>query len=172
MDRGIEYSFQVFYNTLASGRCSSDFSEIKCYLLQLLTTSRYVICPGIHEYPSSIQFKTKNLVVWKEPFNRQFSTNCSQWHIPNNVSHFSHTSTSFNCCKACRQLIHDIRQLQRSAEKVSDATRARRRSASSNYSISRLSPESQAIRQAAVNKRRKQHAKNLKKLNRLPRLLP
>ncbi len=164
VEEGIEYSFQVFYNTIASGCCSNDMSEIECYLSQLLTTSSYAVCPGVREYPSCIQFKTKNLVVWKEPFNRYFSTKCSQWHIPNNV-HQVHipNSTAFNCCKACKQLIHDIRQLQRSSEAVSDTTRAQRRSASSQYSISRLSPESQAIRRAdkIIKKQRK------KKLSRL-----
>ncbi len=66
-DGGIEYSFQVFYNTICSGCCVGDLSDIESYLSQLFPVSSYVVCPGIREYPSSIRFKTKNLVVWKEP---------------------------------------------------------------------------------------------------------
>ena len=68
VDGGIEYSFQLFYNTIDSGCCTGDLSDIECYLSQLRSTSSYVVCPGVQEYPSSIRFKTKNLVVWKEQY--------------------------------------------------------------------------------------------------------
>ncbi len=66
MDGGIEYSFQVFYNTISSGCCRSDLSDIESYSSQLLPMSSYVVCPGVGEYPPDIRFKTKNLVIWKE----------------------------------------------------------------------------------------------------------
>lgn len=112
-----------------------DFSKIECYLQQLITTSGFVVCPGICEYPASIRFNTKNLVVWSEPFNHCFSFKCSQWHVPNNVQQ-APESAGFNCCNLCKQLIHDIRQLQHKSEKVTTPVRAHCLSASSKYPIS------------------------------------
>ena len=85
--------------------------------------------------------------------------------MPNNVRQ-TPDSITFNCCKACKQLIHDIGQLQQSAEKVSTSTRYTRRSVSSNYPVSKLSPGSQFVRLAKVSEERKQHYKALKKFNR------
>ncbi len=102
------------------------------YLVQLSNKSG---CPGISEYPSSIRFKTKNLVVWTEPFERYFSTNCSQWHVPNNTRQ-TPNSKGFNCCKACKQRKackhHDVHQV---TEKCSESDRRKRLSVSSKYPI-------------------------------------
>ena len=122
VDGVIEYSFQIFYKSIDTGYCRDELSDVECYLSQLTSTFGFVVCPGIREYPDSIRFKTSNLVEWKEPFNRCFSVNCSQWHVPNNVRQ-TPDSTAFNCCKACKQLIHDIHQLQQASEKVSASTR-------------------------------------------------
>ena len=143
-------------------RCwSLYFSNVECYLQQLITTSGFVVCPGI---PASIRFNTKNLVVWSEPFNRRFSFNCSQWHVPNNA-HQAPGSAGFDCCKPCKQLIYDIRQLQRKSEKVTTPVRAHRLAASSNYPISKLSPASQTVRLTNIRQERKQSNKKLKKLD-------
>ena len=120
---GLHYSFQVFFKEIDAGVCSSNFSNIECFLQQLITTSGFVVCPGIRDYPASIRFNTKNLVVWSEPFNCCFSVNCSQWHVPNNAQQ-TLGSAGFDCCKPCKQLIHDIRQLQRKSEKVTTPVRA------------------------------------------------
>ena len=160
----ITYSFQVFFKAIAEGSCEpNDLSNIEGYLSQLSDSSRFVVCPGIREYPSTVRFKTKNLVVWTDPFERFFSCKCSQWHIPNN-SRQSSDSKGFNCCKACKQLLHDIHQLQQAAESVPDPVRNERLSVSSNYPISKLSPASQLTRLSKANEQRKQYARKLKKL--------
>ena len=69
------------------------------------------------------------------------------------------------CCKPCKQLIHDIRQLQRKSDKVTTPIRAYRLSASSKYPISKLSPASQTIRLTNIRQERKQTNKKLKKLD-------
>ena len=84
-DGDIHYSFQVYFKEIDAGVCTDDLSEVERYLAQLLLTSDFVICPGIRDYPTSIRFQTKNLVVWNEPFHRRVSSNCAQWHVPNNI---------------------------------------------------------------------------------------
>ena len=147
----------MFFKEIDAGVCSDDFSNVERYLEQLITMSGFVVCPGIHDYPASIRFNTKNLVVWSEPFNRRFCFNCSQWHVP--------MSAGFDCCKPCKQLIHDIRQLQRKSEKVTTPVRAHRLAASSKYPISKLSPASQTVRLTNIRQERKQSNKKLKKLD-------
>lgn len=158
------YSFQVFFEAISAGICAEDLSNIDCFLEQLSTTSGFVVCPGIREYPASIRFTTKNLVVWKEPFNRRFSAKCSQWHLPNNAKQTS-DSTAFDCCKQCKQLLHYIRQLQQNTEKISTPLRLSRLSTGSNYPISKLSPASQSTRLAKKDEQRKQSIKKLKKFD-------
>ena len=158
------YSFQVFFKVINAGVCADDLSNVDCLMEQLSMTSGFVVCPGIREYPASIRFTTKNLVVWNEPFKRQFSTNCVQRHIPNNAKQ-TPDSMGFNCCKPCKQLIHDIRQLQQKTEKISTPIRTSRHSAGSNYPISKLSPASQSTRLAKKDEQRKQSIKKLKKLD-------
>lgn len=161
---GLHYSFQVFFKEIDAGVCSANFSNIECFLQQMITTSSFVVCPGIRDYPASIRFNTKNLVVWSEPFNRRFSVNCSQWHVPNNAQQ-TPGSAGFDCRKPCKQLIHDIRQLQRKFEKVTTPVRAHRLTASSKYPISKLSPASQTVRLTNIRQERKQSNKKLKKLD-------
>ena len=157
---------QVFFKVVKAGVCNEDLSNIDCFMEQLSATSKFVICPGIREYPESLRFTTKNLEIWKEPFNRRFSTKCSQWHIPNNAKQ-TPDSLSFNCCKPCKQLIHDIRQLQRNATKTSTPLRAARLSTGSNYPISKLSLMSQSPCLAKKDEQRRQIMKKLKKLDKL-----
>ena len=144
-DGALHYSFQVFFKEMDRGVSSNNFANIESYLTLFDGTSGYVVCPGISEYPDSIRFNTKNLVVWNEPFNRRFSVNCSQFHVPNNAKQ-APGNAGFNCCKQCKQLIHNIRQLQQHSEKISTPERMSRLSVSSNYPISKLSPASQTIR--------------------------
>ena len=99
--------------------CSTNFSNIECFLQQMITTSGFV-CPGIRDYPASIRFNTK-LVVWSEPFNRRFSVNCSQWHgmfptMPSRLrgvlglTAVNHASNSFMIFDSCsvnpKRLLH------------------------------------------------------------------
>ena len=59
-DERINYSFQVFFKSIATGSCTlDDLSQIERYLVQLSNKSGFLVCPGISEYPSSIRFKTK-----------------------------------------------------------------------------------------------------------------
>ena len=58
------YSFQVFFKVVNAGVCAEDLSNIDCLMEQLSTTSGFVVCPGIREYPASIRFTTKNLVEY------------------------------------------------------------------------------------------------------------
>ena len=163
-DGDIHYSFQVYFKEIAAGVCTDDLSEVEHYLAQLLPTSDFVICPGIRDYPTSIRFQTKkNLVVWNEPFHQRISTKCAQWHVPNNIKQ-AWSSSGFNCCKPCKQLIHYISQLQERTEIVSTPTRLHRVTASSNYAISKLSPASQKIRRGKFAER-KQCIKKLKGLD-------
>ena len=141
-DGDLHYSFQVFFKEMDRGVSSNNFANIESYLTQFDETSGYVVCPGISEYPDSIRFNTKNLVVWNEPFNRRFSVNCIQFHVPNNAKQ-APGNAGF---KQCKQLIHNIRQLQQHSEKISTPERMSRLSVSSNYPISKLSPASQTIR--------------------------
>ena len=163
-DGDIHYSFQVYFKEIDAGVCTDNLSEVECYLAQLLPTSDFVICPGIRNYPTSIRFQTKNLVVWNEPFHRRVSSNCAQWHVPNNIKQ-ARSSSGFNCCKSCKQLIHYISQLQERTEIVSTPTRLHCVTASSNYAISRLSPASQKIRRGNVAEERKQCIKKLRGLD-------
>ncbi len=55
-----------------------------------------------------------------EPFERYCSTNCSQWHVPNNTRK-TPNSKGFNCCKACKQLLLDVHQLEKVTEKCSES---------------------------------------------------
>ncbi len=100
----------LFYNTICSGCCGGDLSDIECHSFSLYPVILFaLVFVNIH------LLKTKNFVVWKKPFNHNFSKNCSQWHAPKNARQ-TPDSTGFNCCKACKQLIHNMRQLQRSSE--------------------------------------------------------
>ena len=47
-------SFQVFFKEIDAGACSADHSNIECLLQQMITTSGFVVCPGIRDYPASI----------------------------------------------------------------------------------------------------------------------
>ena len=130
-DERINYSFQVFFKSIATGSCTlDDLSQIERYLVQLSNKSGFLVCPGISEYPSSIRFKTKNLLVWTEPFERYVSTNCSQWHVPNNTRQ-TPNSKGFNCCKACKHLLCDVHKLEKRTEKCSESDRRKRLSVSS-----------------------------------------
>ena len=121
------------------------------------------MCPGIKEYPSEIRFKTKNLVEWGAPFNQKFSSSCSRWHIPNN-SRQAVDSCSYNCCKQCKKLLHDIQQLVRRSEQTSEVQRIARTLPSSNYPLSKLSPASQKKRVTKVIEERKNLVQKLNKL--------
>ena len=78
----IEYKWQVWFHTIASGKYS--FEAVQQYLDQL-QTNEYQLCPGINKYPSTeVRFKTKRLREWGLPFNRVDSIDCLLWHFPNN----------------------------------------------------------------------------------------
>ena len=156
------FYWQIYYSTIQDGVYANP-SDIEMYLEQLLPSSGYVVCPGIRSYPDQIRFTTKNLRQWGPPFNRMFSATCAQWHIPNNVQQ-SPESLGFDCCKSCKQLLHDINQLAQRAVATTDTQRVIRTLPSSNYPLSKLSPSSQKTRIGNIMIDRK----NLtRKLNRL-----
>lgn len=156
------YKWQVYYSTCASGTYTR-LSDVAEYLKQLEPLSGYVMCPGIREYPSLIRFKTKHLMEWDAPFNRKFSSKCSLWHVPNNI-HQAPESAVYNCCKACKQLSHDIVQLKRKAISTTEADRMARTSTSSNYPISKLSPASHDVRTRKISQERKSLATKINAL--------
>lgn len=133
------------------------------YLKQLLPSSGYVVCPGIKEYPDQIRFDTKNLRQWGPPFNRKFSANCYQWHVPNNAQQLP-GSIAFDCCKPCKQLLHDINQLALRANTTTQTQRMSRTLPSSKYPLSKLSPASQKIRVTKVIVDRQNVVQKLNKL--------
>ena len=56
----ITYSFQVFFKVIAEGSCEpNDLSDIEGYLSQLSDSFRFVVCPGIREYPPQYDSKPK-----------------------------------------------------------------------------------------------------------------
>lgn len=70
----------------------------------------------------------------------------------------------FDCCKSCKQLLHDIDQLVQRAAATTDTQRVIRTLPSSNYPLSKLSPFSQKTQIGNIMIDRK----NLtRKLNRL-----
>ena len=142
----------------------TSLSDIHVYLDQLLPTSKYVVCPSIRDYPEEIRFRTKNLVQWGELFSRMFSAACNQWHIPNNAWQ-SPITAAYNCCNPCKQLIHDIRQLQQKAGETTEVQRLSKTLTSSNYPISKLSPASQNKQISKLTDERKNLTKKLNKLH-------
>lgn len=148
----MHYHWQVYYITHASGTYTSP-SDVAKYLDQLQPGSGCVVCPGISEYPSEIRFKTKHLQEWGPPFHRMSSTECSLWHVPNNFRQ-APGSLGYNCCKPCKQLMHDIAQLKRKAISTTESERIMRISTTSNYPISKLSPASQKVRLAKIKHER------------------
>lgn len=158
----VSYIWQVYYCSCDSGTYTT-FSDVEEYLRQLQPSSGYVMCPGIREYPSEIRVKTKHLKEWEAPFNRKFSSECSLWHVPNNT-HQAPESAMYNCCKACKQLAHDVKQLKRKAITTTGADRIARTSTSSNYPISKLSPASRNLRIAKISQERKNLATKVKAL--------
>ena len=133
------------YIPYAEGLCSG-LSNITMYLDQLLPYSGYVVCPGIK----------KNLVEWGAPFNQKFSSSCSRSHIPKN-SRQEVDSCSYNCCKHCKKLLHDIQQLVRRSEQTTEVQKLARTlpTCSSKYPLSKLSPASQKKWVTKVIKERK-----------------
>lgn len=148
----IMYQWQVFFKSISEG--SFDLSEVVAYLQQLDHTSRYVVCPGIQEYPSQLRFKTKHLRDWGTPFCRMDSDSCMLWHIPNNVHHPS-GSPLRDACNECKKLHHDINHLVNRANHISDQQLLSRSSVSSNYPLKYLSPTSLNSRVAKITKERK-----------------
>ncbi len=65
------------------------------------------ICPGIRKYPEEVRFVTKNL---RMPFERIMLFMAYSRHIPNNIKQ-QRDSIAFNCCKACKELLHSINKL-------------------------------------------------------------
>ena len=137
----VHYCWQVYYSTCASGTYTS-FSDVAEYLKIL---SGYIVCPGIREYSSEIGLKMKHLKEWGMPFYLKFSSECSLSHVPNNI-HLDPESVVYNCCKPCKQLWHDVHQLQRRAISTTEHCRIERTCSSSNCPISKLSPVSQKLK--------------------------
>lgn len=156
------FYWQIFYEVVEHGQYTSP-EDVLVYLEQLLPSSGFIICPGLNEYPEQVRFKTKHLVEWGPPFSRIFSDGCNLWHIPNN-SKQSPESNVFNCCKACKQLNHDIQQLVRRADATTDLQKQARLLPSSKYPLSKLSPVSQKKRITNITVDRKNL---IRKLNRL-----
>ena len=123
-------------------RTYTSFSDVAEYLKIL---SGYIVCPGIREYSSEIGLKMKHLKEWGMPFYLKFSSECSLSHVPNNI-HLDPESVVYNCCKPCKQLWHDVHQLQRRAISTTEHRRIERTCSSSNCPISKLSPVSQKLK--------------------------
>ena len=156
------FRWQVYYDTVQDGAYDTP-ADVEVCLRQLHPSSGFVVCPGIREYPDAIRFSTKNLKRWGPPFNRMFSSKCVQWHVPNNVQQ-SPSSVAYDCCKPCKQLLHDIKQLEKRSEAVSDTQRVMRTLPSSNYPLSKLSPVSQKARIANMTMERNSLVRQLKQL--------
>ena len=156
------FLWQVFYSTVSEGvYCGPN--DIEMYLEQLLPSSGYVVCPGIRKYPEEIRFTTKNLRQWGMPFNRKFSASCYQWHIPNNA-HQQLDSIAFDCCKPCKQLLHDINQLALRATATTEEQKIGRTLPNSKYPLSKLSPASQKVRVKKITDERKSLMHRIKKM--------
>lgn len=150
------YYFQVFYKVVEEGEYKGP-SDIKIYLEQLLPSSRFVLCPGLKDYPEQIRFKTKHLVEWGLPFCRKFSDRCSLWYVPKK-------DTECKCCPACKLLQHDIKVLAQRADKITDSQRRARTLPSSKYPLSKLSPASQKKRTTSTMVERKNLIRKVNKL--------
>ena len=107
--------------------------EVKAIIMTLLLTSKYVICPGIKEYPSELKFETKQYGKWELPYKRHDSKCCAMWHDPTKQHHFEHDSL-FNVCNSCCKLQKDIQKLLKSNDQRKSSY-----SPSSNYAWCRLS---------------------------------
>jgi len=79
-----------------------------------------------------------------KPFYLKFSSECSL-----NI-HLDPESVVYNCCKPCKQLGHDVHQLQRRAINTTEHRRIESTCPSSNCPISKLSPVSQKLRIAKI----------------------
>lgn len=149
--QNITFSFQVFYKSIDVG--PYDHEMAMSFLSQLHPHSSYVVCPGLRDYPNAIEFKTKNVRLWGEPFGRIDSQACRLWHVPNN-SRQPPTSPLYNCCPSCKQLNHDIQQLLKRALNTTSRQREARKNSFSNYPLKYLSPADRSER--ITRKSRKQ----------------
>ena len=146
------YKWQVLFSTVTSSEYSLE--SVQPYLDQLEPRSGYVVCPGLSEYPDEIRFKTKNLREWGLPFHRIDSRGCLLWHTPNNFCH-PNGDPLRDVCTACRLLARDINQLLQRSLNLTEAQRLSRKSVSSNYPLTYLSPKSRMDRIKSVTKERK-----------------
>ena len=112
-----------------------------------------------------MRFKTKHLVEWGPPFHRKFSDLCSVWHIPCHVKQNKESNT-FQCCKACKKLQHDIDCLVKRANTTAESQKVARTLPSSKYPVSKLSPDSLRMR---VKKASVERQNLISKINRLNR---
>lgn len=131
-DSSVQFSWQVYFKTLHH-RVYTSLSDIHIYFDQLLPISKFVVCPGICNYPEEIRVRTVS-------------------------------AAAYNCCKPCKQLIHDIRQLRQKAGETTDVQKLSRTLTSSNYPISKLSPASQNKQISKLTDERKNLTKKLNKL--------
>lgn len=107
--------------------------------------------------------RPKNLCQWGVPCNRNFSATCYRWHVPCNYKQ-PHSSTAYDCCKPCKQLMHDIKQLASRATTTTAGRKIARTFPSSNYHLSNLSPTSHKVRVKRIIDERKNMAQKIKKL--------
>ena len=97
------------------------------------------------------------------PFNRKFSASCYQWHIPNNDDQ-QLDSIAFDCCKPCKQLLHDINQLAVRATVTTEEQKIGQTLPNSKYPLSKLSPESQKVGVKKITDERKSVMQRIKKM--------
>lgn len=102
----------------------------------------------------SCHFSTKNLRQWGMPFGRHDSKCCLLWHIPGNNKRSTGDSLR-DACAHCKRLHHDIDQLQKKVQGLSEGKVLSRSSRSSNYPIKYLSPKSKSTRLARISNDRK-----------------
>ena len=77
------YDFQVLFLTVESGKYNDAMVAER--LDQLLTSSCYVSCPGLHDYEhESVWFISKTARLWETSFERVDSVKCEMFHIPQN----------------------------------------------------------------------------------------
>ena len=113
---------------------------------QLLTSSCYVSCPGLRDYPhASVRFTSKNVRLWGTPFERVDSVKCEMSHIPQNWKiHPKHHL--YNMCASCKKVTNRIDVLRMTNEGLTEEARKQRQTSSSTYPIQWISPKSQKAR--------------------------
>ena len=164
-----DYSFEVLLKSIQTGSWKASEAphrEVSGILDTLLASSGYVLCPGIRDYDSqygeSIQFKSKNLRIWKESIERHDSTECLLWHKPSNTR-IASNSLLYNVCTSCKRLVQRLNTIKTRAEASSPGHREKWTEPSSNRPLKYLSPASRSKRLLKSSKDRKKLRKTVRK---------